>query len=63
MMIRRLINRLMAHFEYSWPLIDLPVVTKLAVSDLDVEMDEITAQLKENMRNIDTLQRGKCGNK
>ena len=62
-MIRRLINRLMAHFEYSWPLIDLPVVTKLAVSDLDVEMDEITAQLKENMRNIDTLQRGKCGNK
>ena len=31
--------------------------------DIDLEMDKITAQLKENMKNIDTLQRGKCGNK
>ena len=27
--------------------------------DIDVEMDKITAQLKENMKNIDTIQRGK----
>ena len=30
-------------------------------AQLDVEMDEITAQLNETMKNIDALQRGKGG--
>ena len=41
----------------------IKTIEKYTSDNLDTEMDKITAQLKENMNNIDTIQRGKCGNK